>query len=126
MTAAARSSGPAFSATLHVQQGAVIIRVVGELDHDAAPVLAEQLDQAQRVAGTPVLIVDTAKISFCDSDGLNTLIVAALRAKDTGIRMMFSGVHGTLARMLSLTGLTVFFEIHPSTQDALHASMNQG
>jgi anti-sigma B factor antagonist len=106
--------GSAFTVSSHLRQGAIIIRVGGELDFRSVPVLREHLNRVWDLADTPVLIVDLTAVSFCDSVGLSELLAALQRSEATGVRLMLSGVQGVLARVLSLTGLRNAFDIHPS------------
>ncbi len=88
--------GSAFTVSSHLQQGAIIIRVGGELDFRSVPVLREHLNRVWDLADTPVLIVDLTAVSFCDSVGLSELLAALQRSEATGIRLMLSGVQGVL------------------------------
>jgi len=114
--------GSPFTAVLRLRQGVAVIGVAGELDFRFAPVLRERLFQVGELPEVPTaLIVNLAGVSFCDSVGLSVLITALRHSQATGSRLMLSGVHGTVERVLSLTGLASTFEIHPDVDEALRA-----
>ncbi|GAA4219351.1 anti-anti-sigma factor [Streptosporangium album] len=110
--------GPAFTLSCDVHERATIIRVGGELGFTSAPLLREQLDRF-RGPGTAFLIVDLTDVTFCDSVGLSELVSALQHSEAVGTRFALSGVHGYLARVLTITGLRKTFEIHPGPEDAL-------
>jgi anti-anti-sigma factor len=84
--------------------GAVRVRVQGELDMSTSP----ELDQIlrQEIAAGRRVVVDLSEIAFIDSTGLNTLI-AALRASDSnGATLMVSpSLPAQVKRVLQITGL---------------------
>ncbi|WP_326824214.1 STAS domain-containing protein [Streptosporangium sp. NBC_01639] len=110
--------GPAFTLSCDVRENATVIRVGGELGFTSAPLLRERLDRF-RGPGTTFVIVDLTDVTFCDSVGLSELVSALQRSEAAGTRFVLSGVHGYLARVLTITGLRKTFEIHPSAEDAL-------
>ncbi len=116
-----------FTAALQLRQDVAVIGVAGELDFRFAPVLRERLFQVRELPEAPTaLIVDLAGVFFCDSVGLSVLIAALRHSQAAGTRLMLSGVHGTVERVLSLTGLSAAFEIHPDLDEALRAAGRSG
>ncbi|WP_433240781.1 STAS domain-containing protein [Streptosporangium sp. CA-135522] len=111
--------GSAFSVSCELHENAIVIRVGGELGFHSAPLLREQLRRAEEGLDRPLLIVDLADVTFCDSLGLSELVTALQRSENAGIRFVLSGVHGPLARVLTITGLRKAFEVFPSRDDAL-------
>ncbi|MDP9866584.1 MULTISPECIES: STAS domain-containing protein [Streptosporangium] len=111
--------GSAFTISCDLHEGAAVIRVGGELGFHSAPLLREQLHRVWDGPGTPLLIVDLTEVTFCDSVGLSELVSALQHGEATGTRFVLSGVHGPLARVLTITGLRKAFEIHPTADDAL-------
>ncbi|MGC5010084.1 STAS domain-containing protein [Streptosporangium sp. DT93] len=115
-------SNSPFTAVLQLRQDVAVIRAAGELDLGFAPVLRERLFQVRELPEAPsALIVDLAGVFFCDSVGLGVLIAALRHSQATGLRLVLSGVHGTVERVLSLTGLSTAFEIHSNLNEALRA-----
>jgi anti-sigma B factor antagonist len=121
MMSGPHSNSP-FIAVLQLRQDVAVIGVEGELDFRFAPVLRERLFQVRELPRAPsALIVDLAGVFFCDSVGLSVLIAALHHSQATDVRLILSGVHGTVERVLSLTGLSAAFEIHPGLDEALRA-----
>ncbi len=114
--------GSVFNATFTLREGAVVIVIDGQLDFRSAVVVREHFQRVWDLPRVPALIVDVAAVSFCDSVGLSELVTALQHSEVSGVRMMLSGVHGTLERVLTITGLRKAFEIHPSCAEALRAA----
>ncbi|MFF5205278.1 STAS domain-containing protein [Streptosporangium sp. NPDC000396] len=110
---------PMFRVSSHQCDGVTVISVSGELDLITAPTLRKHLRAAALPPATPVLIVDMSEVSFCDSVGMSELVLALHRSQTDGVRLMLSGVHGNLERLLYRTGLHNAFEQHTSRDEAL-------
>ena len=87
---------------------AVRIRLSGELDVHTAPDLAAALTAAQD-DGATVIEIDAAALKFCDSSGIQVLVQARERAVADSGRFSLSGVHGSVEKVLSVTGLLELF-----------------
>ncbi|OUC92622.1 STAS domain-containing protein [Streptosporangium minutum] len=111
--------GSAFTISCDLHENAAVVRVGGELGFHSAPLLREQLRRIWDGPDSPFLVVDLTEVTFCDSVGLSELVSALQHSEATGTRFVLSGVHGPLARVLTITGLRKAFEIHPSSDDAL-------
>lgn len=96
----------------HALVGAGVIVLVGELDHDTAPALAQAAD-AFAHAGVPKLVVDCSRLGFCDSSGLNALLKARQWMADGGGRFFLAAPSRQLQRLLDLTGAVSVFESLP-------------
>ncbi|MFC4114763.1 STAS domain-containing protein [Nonomuraea zeae] len=114
---------PALSVTSGLSRNAIIIRLEGELDVDAVPVLQEHLQRIWDLPPKPFLIVDLSAVTFCDSMGMNELISVMQRCEARGTRLLLGGVHGVMARVLSITGLRHAFEVFARLDDALRLSV---
>jgi anti-sigma B factor antagonist len=84
--------------------------LVGELTYSTAPLFTTQVAE---VLGPfhPRLELDVGRLHFCDSVGLSALIRAQRRAQMVGGAVVLSGVHGSLARNLAVTGAGVLFDV---------------
>lgn len=81
-----------------------VVTIAGELDMLTAPRLAAAVndvlaDPPQRVA------LDMAGITFCDSQGLGTLVVLSRKATTMHSLLVLTNVAGALQRVLDITGL---------------------
>lgn len=96
----------------------VVLELSGDLDHDTADELGQALEEAAAEPGGRVL-VDCAKLEFCDSSGLNTLLRARRSARETGTELALVGEPGALGRLLEITGMGPMFPTYPSVNEAL-------
>ncbi|WP_329089198.1 MULTISPECIES: STAS domain-containing protein [unclassified Streptosporangium] len=101
-------------------EGASVIVLAGELDKLSSPrlrdVMVTQLDD-----GACHLVLDVTGLRFCDSTGLWTMLEFQRRAGAAGGYLRLAGVHGVLARILTITGLAGAFSLDPDVPAALRA-----
>jgi anti-sigma B factor antagonist len=69
--------GGGFDVVLTTGDGYVVLSLSGELDLAEAPILRKSLDRLVR-AGTPLIVVDAAELSFLDSTFGRLFVVANL------------------------------------------------
>jgi anti-anti-sigma factor len=82
----------------------VVVTVVGELDMHSAAVLASALTTA--LDGSPREIdIDGRGLSFADSAGLRSLLMARDEAEARGVLLRLTHVSDPLDRLLEMTGL---------------------
>ncbi|MGW4895689.1 STAS domain-containing protein [Kitasatospora sp. NPDC004240] len=97
---------------------AIICRLEGEIDLDQRPKLENALVQA--VNGRPArLLVDLAGVGFCDSAGLNALLVTRADAETAGIRLILTAPPPQIRRLLEITGTNELFTVRDSVRAAL-------
>lgn len=83
----------------------LLVMPTGELDVHTAPALTKALERCKSTH--KVLIVDVSRISFIDSTGLKTLVVARDRVRE---RFLLAGENKVLDRLLDLTGTAGLFK----------------
>ncbi|SDJ62399.1 STAS domain-containing protein [Nonomuraea jiangxiensis] len=103
---------------------AVIVRLEGELDVNAVPVLQDHLRHVWDLPPQPFLILDLGEVGFCDSMGMSELISVMQRCEARGTRLLLGGVQGVMARVLSITGLRHAFEVFARFDDALRLAVS--
>jgi anti-sigma B factor antagonist len=103
------------------RNGAVIVRLAGELDLYNAPTLRDELLKA--ADGSPDrLVVDLSGLTFIDSTGLGVLIEA--RTRLTNRRAFLLAAPGLeTRRALEISGLDRHFAVHDSLDAALAAAV---
>jgi anti-anti-sigma factor len=106
---------PAFAIAGELRDGAVALRLEGELDYAAADEVRGHIDGA---AGRP-LVVDLAEVTFVDSSMLRELLRAATERAETGDRLVLAAVPRPVRRLLDLTGTAELFEAVPTRAEAL-------
>ncbi|MEU8529269.1 MULTISPECIES: STAS domain-containing protein [Streptomyces] len=111
-------SGQRFGVEVTSGDGAVVLALSGELDHDTAEplrvALAEQIE-----AGARRIVVDCARLRFCDSTGLNALLRARLQAQENGGRVELADLRPPVSRMFEITGAHTVFQVHADLAAAL-------
>jgi anti-anti-sigma factor len=103
--------------TERVRNDIARVSVAGELDLYNAPQLKEE---AVRLFGKqePRIIVDLSDLRYVDSSGVGVLLYIYTGARKRGLDVVFSGVHGAVATVISLTKLDDFLPISESAEAA--------
>ncbi|MFF1409465.1 STAS domain-containing protein [Streptomyces sp. NPDC058289] len=107
-----------FAVEVRPVDGATVLALAGELDHDTAEPLRTAL-AAARARGGQRLLVDFSRLRFCDSTGLNVLLHNRLALQETGGSLELIGLHQPVERMLHVTGADGLFPLHPDVEAAL-------
>jgi anti-sigma B factor antagonist len=82
----------------------VVLKLAGEIDMLTAARLSNVVNEI--LADAPVRIVlDMAGVTFCDSQGLGTIVVLTKKASHTQSVLMLTNVGDFLLRVLDITGL---------------------
>ncbi len=90
--------------SLSQELAGTLLRLAGELDMETAPQMAACVDE-QLTRGETRFVVDLRELTFCDSRGIATLLTAARRCQDAGGSIRLTGATGTVARVLTITGV---------------------
>jgi anti-sigma B factor antagonist len=114
---------PALTVTSGLSRNAVIVRLEGELDVNALPVLREHMRRIWELPPKAFLVMDLAEVAFCDSMGMNELVHVMQRCEAQGTRLLLGGVQGVMARVLSITGLRHAFEVYARFDDAFRLAV---
>jgi anti-anti-sigma factor len=90
-----------------------VLVLTGEIDIATASSLREA---AQRAIAPPLarLVLDFAGVTFCDSQGLATLIAINKEVQAVGGRLLIINVGEFMDRLLDVTGLRAAFEVKPA------------
>ncbi|GAB2444111.1 hypothetical protein GCM10027187_05070 [Streptosporangium sandarakinum] len=108
----------AFSVTTGLRGDVVVLRLAGELDLAAAPLLRARLSEAMALITPPHIVIDTEDLLFCDSSGLSVLVGGLRGVRAAGGRLVLSGVRPRFARLLALTGLTREIRAYTTVDEA--------
>ncbi|MFC5831896.1 STAS domain-containing protein [Nonomuraea insulae] len=108
-----------------LSRNAIIVRLDGDLDVGALPILREHLQHIWELPPKSFLILDLGEIAFCDSMGMNELVDIMQRCESRGTRLLLGGVQGVMARVLSITGLRHAFEVFAKFDDALREAAEE-
>jgi anti-sigma B factor antagonist len=94
-----------------------IVDVEGEVDVFTAPKLREQII-ALLTGGSHRIVVNLEKVGFMDSTGLGVLVGGLKRVKEKEGTLALAGAHGTVLRVLNVTGLNSVFPMHDTVEQA--------
>ena len=92
-------------------QPATVVQAHGELDTSSVGAFRAALETAAG-AGTPLVVVDLAHVSFLDSAGL-AVIFGAQRQLPVEQRLVLGNVPQRMLRTLRLASVTSVVEVHP-------------
>jgi anti-anti-sigma factor len=103
------SSG-ANAVSLSIRTGAqgdrtFVIALRGEVDYTSARQFREEVS-ALLGGAIRVLVVDLKEVSFLDSTGVGTLVVASRICADFGVTMLLRDVNPFIARLFSVLGVS--------------------
>lgn len=108
-----------FTVSSSMRGTACVVEAKGELDYHHTPLLRDEMNRVWEEGPPPTVVIDVTALTFCDSTGLAELIANLRRSGALGTRLVLAGVHGTLERILAITGLRAAFELSPSAEEAL-------
>jgi len=101
-----------FGIEMDADDGAVVLRLRGELDMASTPRLKEAL-RAALERRPSMLAVDLSELGFIDSVGIGALIGAAPRAASAGCSFVLRSPRRSVQRVLRLTGVEQLLAIEP-------------
>jgi anti-sigma B factor antagonist len=102
--------------------GCLIVRMVGELDVAAAPLLREHI-LGQLALGQTRIVIDMSRVPIVDSAGLGALIVAHDEATARGGSVRLACAPRSVLRVFEITRMDRLFELYDDVCDALEAAM---
>ena len=88
--------------------------LTGEIDMSTVQRLAKVVDDILAADPPPRIVLDLANITFCDSQGLGTLVVLSRKATMAQSYLLLTNVGEFLLRVLDITGLRGALSIQES------------
>ncbi|MER7455537.1 STAS domain-containing protein [Micromonospora sp. NPDC126480] len=92
------------SITLHRSGDEAVLRLAGEIDMLTAAQLSTVVNEVL-TDPPPRIVLDLAGVTFCDSQGLGTLVVLSRKASHSQSLLVLTNVGEFLLRVLDITGL---------------------
>ena len=83
----------------------VNVSIIGEVDMADADRVGEVLIEAAS-AGKSIVCVDLAGLEFADSSAIKAILLGANAAGDNGVSYELVNPHGSVSRLLGVTGLS--------------------
>jgi anti-sigma B factor antagonist len=95
---------PELSIAVHSAPGQVVFHLAGEIDVLTVTKLSTMVNEIL-VEPPPRIVLDMAGVTFCDSQGLGTLVVLSRKAQHAQSVLALANVGDFLLRVLDITGL---------------------
>lgn len=89
---------------MRVDDGAAVIRTVGELDASTAPQLRDCFDELLR-SDCHQVVVNMGELDFIDSTGLGVMVAALKRFRSAGGSLSVTEPRAQIRKVLELTSL---------------------
>jgi anti-sigma B factor antagonist len=83
-----------------------VIALRGEVDYTSAQQFREEVSALLAGGALRVLVVDLNEVSFLDSTGVGTLVVASRICADFGVKMLLRDVNPFIARLFAVLGVS--------------------
>ena len=96
--------------------GAIAVRIVGELDMATAPTLAERIAS---IGAASRLVIDLTSCTFLDSAALRSLMAVARDWKAAESPLALVASDPGILRILEITGVDAVFSVHATLSEAL-------
>lgn len=87
------------------KNGALIVRVTGDIDHHSAIGLREEIDGELVRANPKEMILDFGGTDFMDSSGLGLILGRVRKTEEMGIRLTLLNPSEQILRILRLAGV---------------------
>jgi anti-anti-sigma factor len=97
-----------------------VIELIGALDHHSTPDVRTLLPRLPLSSGQQ-LVLDLARLTFCDSSGITVLIAARNHALAADASVVLVAVPDSVSRTFRMVGLEQVFSIQPTSQAAAAA-----
>ena len=96
--------------SLSIEMGAqgdstYVVNLYGEVDYATAREFREAISAALTAGETLAIVVDLAGVTFLDSTGVGTLVVASRICADVGVRLHIRSVNQFIARLFAVLGV---------------------
>ncbi|HEY8532598.1 MAG TPA: STAS domain-containing protein [Micromonospora sp.] len=95
---------PELSISIHRTPDETVLSLVGEIDMLTVDKLTSAVTKALTDAPRRI-VLDMSGVTFCDSQGLGTLVVLSRRASHAQSLLLLDNVSDFLMRVLDITGL---------------------
>ncbi|WP_017583034.1 STAS domain-containing protein [Nocardiopsis valliformis] len=103
------------------EDGVVVVAPVGEMDAVTSPALADALDEVLSAPLPKGVVVDLAKVGFCDSRCIGVLVSAFRQARDLGLGLIVAEPQQQVNRLFVIAGIDQVIPIDASIDHAVGA-----
>jgi anti-sigma B factor antagonist len=95
---------PELAISLQRSPGEAVVQLTGEIDMLTSTRLSDAVNDLL-MEPPPRIVLDLAGVTFCDSQGLGTLVVLSRKATTAQSVLVLTNVGDFLIRVLDITGL---------------------
>src|SRR5690242_18478432 len=106
---------PELSITVQRAPDEVVLHLAGEIGVLTVTNLSSLVNETVAADPPGRIVLDMAGVTFCDSQGLGTLVVLSRKAQHAGSVLALTNVGDFLMRVLDITGLRSALMISTST-----------
>jgi anti-anti-sigma factor len=103
------------------RDGLTVVSLRGELDFSGSSALRGYLSDISR----PRIVADLTGVAFIDCACLTVLVRHSQEIRSQGGSFALAGPHGAVHRILTVTGLLTWFEVHDTVEEAVRRSGTQ-
>jgi anti-sigma B factor antagonist len=96
-----------------------VIAATGELDLSGAQILQAELDRLDAEPDVGTVVLDLRGLEFLDSSGLRLVVLADMRARETGRRFVLVRGPETVHRVFEITRMSERLEFVADPKDVL-------
>lgn len=93
------------------KDGALIVRITGEIDHHSAPGIREEIDREMTCKNPKEIILDLGSTDFMDSSGLGLILGRMRKTQERGIRFTLLNPTEQILKILRLAGVEKTLDI---------------
>lgn len=101
------------------KDGALIVRVVGELDHHSAADIRERTDDKVTADHIKTLIFDFSGLTFMDSSGIGVVIGRYKLMKNLGGSIRLISSNRAVDKILELSGIAKLIPVCQTVEQAM-------
>jgi anti-anti-sigma factor len=124
MTTPLRHQVPLLSLSSRDHDSVTVVSLRGELDFCGSSALQAYLSDLRRQA-RPCSVADLTGLAFVDCACLTVLVRHCQDVRSQGGSFTLAGPHGFVHRILAVTGLLTWFDVHDTVEEAVSRRSTQ-
>ena|ERR1700733_9225495 len=118
MTSPLRQEVPLLPLSSCARDGVTVVSLRGELDYCGAPALQAYLSDVRRQT-RPRSVADLTSLAFIDCSCLRVLVRHCQDIRSQGGSFALAGPRGAVHRILAITDLLTWFDVHDTVDEAV-------
>ena len=100
---------------------ALLLTLVGRLDHETTPEFREELmgSIGQAAGQNLTIVLDCSQLEYLSSPGLNALIIGSRTARKEGVSMHAAALQDMVRETWEISHLTLLVQTFPTVEEAM-------